>query len=193
MLTFLCLATAAWTHVHDRIEKIQVVMFALQEVIISCLYARAAHTYLQDRFAKRDKTRNAMCLLMVVQILAIAFDIAIVFMDFAGYLQLKFMSFSLVYAIKLELEFVALNQLVELSKMGVGGLPSHSFAMDAVPRVEENQAIVKSAASPAVHRVAPRRQDSLDGDMELESCGSRSSDATPGFITTLKQMKPRCE
>jgi hypothetical protein len=59
-----------------------------------------------------------MCLLLLVQFVAIAFDVAIAFMDFAGYLQLKFIVFSFAYAVKLELEFVALNQLVELSKMG---------------------------------------------------------------------------
>ncbi|KAI4605537.1 hypothetical protein J4E80_010599 [Alternaria sp. BMP 0032] len=56
-----------------------------------------------------------MCMLLLVQLVAVTFDVTIVFMDFAGYLQLKFGVFSFAYAVKLELEIVALNQLVELN------------------------------------------------------------------------------
>ena len=70
-----------------------------------------------------------MCMPLLVQLVAVTFDVTIVFMDFAGYLQLKFGVFSFAYAVKLELEFVALNQLVELSKMGLPGIASMSLGL----------------------------------------------------------------
>lgn len=164
-------------------------MFAVQEIIISCLYARAAHKYLQDRFAKKDKTRNAMCLLMFVQVLAIAFDFAIVFMDFAGYLQLKFISFSLVYAIKLELEFVALNQLVELSGMGVGGLPSISFAIDAGDPTDDSGRMVSPPAIITGGQISVNNLLPSDAGMDLEHCQSQSSRGTLDSRTALQRSK----
>jgi hypothetical protein len=174
----------AWTNVHNRVEKVQVVMFSVQDIIISCLYVRAAYQYLQGRFTTRSKARNTMALLLFVQVLAILFDVAIVFMDFAGYLQLKFMSFSLVYAIKLELEFIALNQLVELSQVGVPGLASMSFAIDAALKTNENERIVKNMATTAIQPVMPKAAaESLEMGLEL---GSRTSEISQdGYLPYL--------
>lgn len=165
-------------------------MFSIQEIIISCLYVRAAYQYLQGRFTQKGKTRNAMCLLLLVQILAITFDVAIVFMDFAGYLQLKFICFSFVYAIKLELEFVALNQLVELSSIGVPGLSSMSFAIDAALKTNENERLAKNTPNVAVQRVSSARKEDFNSDLELESCESRTSGNTLDFITTSQHVNP---
>ncbi|KAF2489065.1 hypothetical protein BU16DRAFT_440592, partial [Lophium mytilinum] len=104
-----------WQSPYSYMEKVQIVIFSLQEIAISFFYVRAAHQYLQSRFAQRGKTRQAMFLLLFVQIIIISVDIALIAIDFAGYLQLKLFIHSFVYSVKLELEFVVLNQLVELS------------------------------------------------------------------------------
>ncbi|KAF2023134.1 hypothetical protein EK21DRAFT_47103, partial [Setomelanomma holmii] len=105
-------------HVLDPFERVQIVMFSAQEMIISFFYVRAAYQYLKSRFAKKDKTRSAMFLLLLVQVAIVVVDVALIVIDFAGYLQLKLFIHSFVCSVKLELEFVVLNQLVELSRMG---------------------------------------------------------------------------
>jgi hypothetical protein len=180
------LATRAWKHVHDRVEKIQVVTFAVQDVILSCLYLRAAYQYLQGRFTQSSKTRSVMCLLLLVQLVAITFDVAIVFMDFAGYLQLKFIIFSFAYTMKLELEFVALNQLVELSKMGLPGIASMSLGDF---ETDENDVIVNKMPSTAIRTFSLARIGSGETSSDLRPCASQSSSSTLDFITTPRRME----
>jgi hypothetical protein len=162
------------------------VTFAVQDVVISCLYLRAAYQYLQGRFTHSSKTRNVMCLLLLVQLVAIIFDVAIVFMDFAGYLQLKFIVFSFAYAVKLELEFVALNQLVELSKMGLPGIPSMSLGAF---KTDDNDMIVNKMASTAVQPVPAAGKEPYETSLEMQSCASQSSRGTLEFITTPQQVE----
>jgi hypothetical protein len=180
------LGTRAWKHVHDRVEKIQVVTFAVQDIILSCLYLRAAYQYLQGRFTQSSKTRSVMCLLLLVQIVAITIDVAIVFMDFAGYLQLKFIVFSFAYAVKLELEFVALNQLVEMSKMGLPGIASMSLRAF---ETDENNVMVDRKLSTVVQTVSLAKMESGETSSDMRPCASQSSSGTLDFITTPRQME----
>lgn len=109
-------------------EKVQIIMFSLQETVISFFYVRSSYQYLKSRFSQRGETRRAMCLLLLVQAVIIAVDIALIVIDITGYSQLKLFIHSFVYSVKLELEFVVLNQLVELSRTKIPGIPSFSFA-----------------------------------------------------------------
>jgi hypothetical protein len=180
------LGTRAWKHVHDRVEKVQVVTFAVQDIILSCLYLRAAYQYLQGQFTKSSKTRSVMCLLLLVQLVAIILDVAIVFMDFAGYLQLKFIVFSFAYAVKLELEFVALNQLVELSKMGLPGIVSMSLGAF---KTDENDVMVDRKLSTVVQTFSLAKMGSGETSSDIQPCASQSSSGTLDFITTPRQME----
>jgi hypothetical protein len=63
-----------------------------------------------------------MSLLLAVQVIIICIDIALVVMEFASLTELKLFLHSFAYAVKLELEFVVLNQLVQLSQLGVAGI-----------------------------------------------------------------------
>lgn len=179
------LDTRAWKHVHDRVEKVQVVTFAVQDIILSCLYLRAAYQYLQGRFTQSSKTRSVMCLLLLVQFVAIAFDVAIVFMDFAGYLQLKFIVFSFAYAVKLELEFVALNQLVELSKMGLPGIASMSLKAF---KTDENEVMVNKMPSTTIRTFSVAKMGPGETSSDTPPCAPQSSSDTLDFITTPGQL-----
>ncbi|CAN9313324.1 unnamed protein product [Alternaria sp. RS040] len=172
-------------YVHDRVEKVQVVTFAVQDIILSCLYLRAAYQYLQGRFTQSSKTRSVMCLLLLVQFVVIAFDVAIVFMDFAGYLQLKFIVFSFAYAVKLELEFVALNQLVELSKMGLPGIASMSLRAF---ETDENDVMVNKMPSTAIRTPSVAKMGPGETSSDTRPCAPQSSSDTLDFITTPGQL-----
>ncbi|KAH7383346.1 hypothetical protein BKA66DRAFT_441678 [Pyrenochaeta sp. MPI-SDFR-AT-0127] len=172
----------AWQRIHDPLERVQIVMFSAQETIISFFYVRAAYQYLKNRFAQQDKTRSAMFLLLLVQVIIVAVDIALIVIDFAGYLQLKLFIHSFVYSVKLELEFVVLNQLVELSRMGIAGIPSFSF--DVAPSSKMDRSVTAEAKHPGlVELMLPFPSVTLDLESQ-RSRGSKTSRCSLDFITT---------
>jgi hypothetical protein len=115
----------AWLRVLNPFERVQITMFTVQESIIALMYIWATYKILVDRMVQqRQTTRNVLLLLFVVQTGVLMMDIVIIVLDLAGYFTLKAILHSWVYGIKLELEFVVLNQLVEIAKSGVPGLSS---------------------------------------------------------------------
>lgn len=117
----------AWLRILNPFERIQITMFTVQEVIISGLYMRATYKLLQERIIHHaDTTRKALLLLFVVQTVVIMLDIIVITLDLAGYFTLKAIIHSWVYGLKLELEFVVLNQLMEIAKAGIPGLSTVS-------------------------------------------------------------------
>jgi hypothetical protein len=120
-------AFANWYNVFKPMERVQIVMFSGQEILISSFYVRCAYQYLRSRYVQQKTVQRAMYLLLAVQALVVFIDVALIVIDFVGFLTLKLFIHSFVYCVKLELEFLVLNQLVELSKLGVPGLPSFSL------------------------------------------------------------------
>ncbi|EED22284.1 conserved hypothetical protein [Talaromyces stipitatus ATCC 10500] len=103
------------------VERIQIVMFSVQELILSGLYIYGTFKMAQDSFNSR--IRRTIALLITVQIIAICCSALLIILDFAGYYILKSFIHSFVYAIKLQLEFVILNEfrhLVTQPKSGSG-------------------------------------------------------------------------
>lgn len=129
----------AWGRANTPLERIQIIVFSGQECLLSFFYVKAAYQYLRSRFVQRGKTRKAMCLLLGVQVIIVVVDIALIAVDFANLLMLKLFIHSFIYSVKLELEFVVLNQLVELSRMGVPGLPSFSNSDGTTPGGESTK------------------------------------------------------
>ncbi|KAE9988203.1 hypothetical protein EG328_000159 [Venturia inaequalis] len=129
----------AWGRANTPLERIQIIVFSGQECLLSFFYVRAAYQYLRSRFVQRGKIRKTMCLLLGVQVIIIIVDIALIAVDFADLLMLKLFIHSFIYSVKLELEFVVLNQLVELSQMGVPGLPSFSNSDGTTPGGESTR------------------------------------------------------
>lgn len=119
--------------VNEVFEYVQICFFNTQEIVISSLYIYAAAIYLRDFShlgspSTRTKVRRAIILLLVIQAIVVLIDAAIIAIDLLGLAQLKGMIQSFVYCVKLELEFLVLNQLIEISRFGVPGLPSTARA-----------------------------------------------------------------
>jgi hypothetical protein len=144
---------------------------------------QAAYVYLRDfsqlgSTGTRAKARRAIFLLIIIQSVVIFIDAAVITIDMLGLQQLKRMINSFIYCAKLELEFLVLNQLIEISSMGVPGLPSTQRASAALDFVTAAPA----ATEPAMHmattvRVGHRGQD------EIEEWGQ---DANMNFGSDLK-------
>jgi hypothetical protein len=159
-----------WKSVFNIMERIQIVAFLSQEAIISFFYMRAAYQYLRSRFVQRGKTRKIMSFLLGVQLVVVIVDLAIIVIDFVGFLELKLFLHSFIYSVKLELEFLVLTQLVELSQLGVPGLPS--FSLDKSERRNDS----KSPLAPHVVDWTPT-QSPMSDSLSFES-SRRPSQAT---------------
>lgn len=171
----------AWERVHVPFERTKIIMFTTQEIVISLFYVRAAYQYLQGKFnTSKGKARRAMSLLLLIQVIIIGLDIAICTLNLVGEKQLKVIVHSFVYAIKLELEFVVLNQLIEISKMGLPGLPSARCVVksDSPDGAEDPKVVLRVGES----ELAACKSAS-DSAVDLESCKERESRCSLEFIT----------
>ena len=65
-----------------------------------------------------------MITMLVIQAIVVFVDASLITIDLLGLLQVKNTIHSFIYAVKLELEVLVLNQLVKISKLGLPGLPS---------------------------------------------------------------------
>jgi hypothetical protein len=177
--------------VHGPFEKTKVVMFSTQEIVISLFYVRAAYQYLQSQFnAHKGRARKSMTLLLLTQVIIIALDITIIVLDLIDYLQLKVIIHSFVYSVKLELEFVVLNQLIELSKTGVPGLPSIDIA-STEGRVSPSDDEEKGAVAAAMKHKSSALRVASDSAVDLALYGSHVTISTLDFITTPQHMSLR--
>ena len=107
-----------WLTVYHVYERIQLVVFTLQELIISIIYIRAAVTWLSP--GDPEGMRHTKQFLIYLNVLCIALDIAIVCEVFSGEWVYEEATQSLAYAIKLTLEFAVLNKVMEVYRLGPG-------------------------------------------------------------------------
>jgi hypothetical protein len=111
---------APWIAYSNVIEPLQGVVFTIQQLIISAVYIKAAWNHLQSSLATHKRVRKLMRSLIAVQALVFVVDVAVIVLECVGYFVLKMIIHSFIYSIKLEIEFVVLNQLVALSQAGAG-------------------------------------------------------------------------
>jgi hypothetical protein len=97
-------------------ERIQVTGFTIQEVILSAIYIHTTLQYLRTSFQK--STRRTISLLVAVQIVVILLDVIVITLDYCEYFTLKAVLHSFVYAVKLQLEFVILNDVKAMARKG---------------------------------------------------------------------------
>ncbi|XMA12835.1 hypothetical protein WAI453_005626 [Rhynchosporium graminicola] len=144
-------------------ERIQQTVFTIQETIMSCLYIYHTRKFLKIGYPMQ--TRKVVGLLLLVQLLVIALDVILTLFDYTDKFTLKCTVHPLVYAIKLKLEFIVLNQLQSLVKRGLtpglGAAPSLEDAKSSEnrPSLSPTQSPFPSARVPVsreLARQAPR-------------------------------------
>lgn len=114
----------------EIMERIQQTVFTLQETIISGLYIFYTRRFLNS--GSPHHTRKVIRLLVCVQALVIALDAGLTTFDFMNMFTLKCTIHPSVYALKLKLEFIVLNQLLSIVKRGlVPGLPNSLLVSDS--------------------------------------------------------------
>ncbi|KAK4173620.1 hypothetical protein QBC36DRAFT_348590 [Triangularia setosa] len=118
-----------WLLPMEIMERIQQTVFTLQETFLSGLYIFFTFQFLRlgteigdgmDKGGGDKVVKRVVGLLIGVQVLAIGLDAGLTAFDFLNMFTLKCTLHPFVYAVKLRLEFVVLNELVGIVK---GGLP----------------------------------------------------------------------
>ncbi|RMJ21456.1 hypothetical protein PHISP_07676 [Aspergillus sp. HF37] len=99
-------------------ERIQVVVFFIQESIISGLYVYKTCTLLRAdggiTEAHGEAGRRLMLHLIYMNVIVVALDTSIIALEFSGRYASQTAVKAFIYSVKLKLEFDILNQLVEL-------------------------------------------------------------------------------
>jgi hypothetical protein len=113
-------------------EKIQITAFALQEAIISGLYVYHTYKFLKPGAVfQKSNTKRVMRHLIVVNVFIIFLDFSLLGTEFANHYEIQTTYKSVVYSIKLKLEFDILNQLVKLTRSSVGGREAYPVSVSA--------------------------------------------------------------
>ena len=124
-------------HVFERIQQL---VFTLQETFISSMYIY--HTFRFLKLGYPTSTRKVIGLLVGVQLLVMALDTVLTTFDFLDKFVLKYTLHPFVYAVKVKLEFIVLNQLQTLVRGGISGSQQFDIRSTAGPgKVEAGQTI----------------------------------------------------
>ena len=107
-----------WLKIYNVFERIQLIVFTLQELVISTIYIQAAFKMLQS--TDSVDVRQTKKLLIYINILCIVLDIIFVIEVYTGDWIYKTGTQSLAYAIKLTVEFIILNKLLDIYRLGPG-------------------------------------------------------------------------
>ncbi|KAI6750922.1 hypothetical protein HG530_014372 [Fusarium avenaceum] len=123
--------TSKWRQPYSIMEKIQVTVFFIQEIIISSFYIIETIKLMRMERTMGNKrgSRRLMNHLIYVNILIILLDVTILGLEYADQYQYQTSYKAFVYSTKLKLEFTILNRLVEMTtgnKDGSSGPRSHT-------------------------------------------------------------------
>ena len=118
-----------WLSVYNVYERIQLIIFTLQELVISVIYIRAALKMLMP--SDPTDTRQTKKFLIYLNVLVIVLDVAFVIEVYSGEWVYKTGTQSLAYAVKLTVEFVVLNKLLDVYRLGPGACSACRRRLDS--------------------------------------------------------------
>jgi len=95
-------------------EKIQMTAFCFQEFVISAIYLWKTAQLLKCISKAKAGTRRIMWELLAINVIIILMDIALLTLEYSGQRAMEKSFKSVIYSVKLKLEFAVLNRLVDL-------------------------------------------------------------------------------
>lgn len=108
-------------------EKMELVAFSIQEIIISSLYIYETYRFLRPTNAAQEKGIIAVKKnLIYVNLVAICLDVSLISIEMAGQYKIQTTFKALVYSVKLGLEFSVLNTLRRATKGPRGRISNDS-------------------------------------------------------------------
>ncbi|TDZ53941.1 hypothetical protein CTRI78_v006649 [Colletotrichum trifolii] len=111
-------AQAAWIERYGVYEKVSIVVFTLQETLLTGIFARQGFLNLRPLFAFKTRSAKRMLwYLLGLFVLVFLLDMALVTLEYTSNFIFQTTSKPLVYSIKLKVEFTVLNRLLAFTKM----------------------------------------------------------------------------
>jgi len=105
-----------WAPMYNTMERIQLTIFCVQEVVISTVYIVATVRLLGSIY--HSKTRTVMMQLILVNSICLGMDVVLIGLEYSNNYVGETSVKPMIYAIKLKLEFAVLNQLMSLTRAG---------------------------------------------------------------------------
>jgi hypothetical protein len=106
-------STKSFGKAYDVVERIQMCVFFLQEVMLSGMYIWKALDILQ--ISDRKRSHHTMWQLFSINVIIIALDITLLALEFSSMHVAQQTIKGLIYCVKLKLELAILNKLVDVS------------------------------------------------------------------------------
>ncbi|KAF2656295.1 hypothetical protein K491DRAFT_597183 [Lophiostoma macrostomum CBS 122681] len=136
VLTFLTNLTASgsrWKGPYSVMERVQITMFFIQEVILSGIYIWKTTSMLRSegplfnapQNVRGTKGKQVLLHTILINLVIIALEVTLLGLEFSGLYDIQTSYKTAVYSVKLKMEFTILNQLINLVK---GNLRSSAIA-----------------------------------------------------------------
>ncbi|KAJ5640921.1 hypothetical protein N7528_000546 [Penicillium herquei] len=124
--------TSAFATGYNVMERIQLVGFCVQELIISGLYVWETCKLL--RLRPQGRPHGILLQLLAINIVILVLDVAVVAIEYIGYYAVQVMFKPVTYGIKLKLEYAILGKLVAIARGSYADeLPSSSQDIISFP------------------------------------------------------------
>lgn len=171
-----------FTRAFNIFERIQLIAFSLQEVVLSVIYSWEAVRLLKLR--PRGHYRGTLVQLLVVNLAMILMDAAVIGVQYSGYFDVHVSLKAMVYSIKLKLEYAILGKLVVFAESGSTSQPTDlsdfvdlSFHNNQQPTDSDSQARICDTPDYPLHeRVRVTSKQFTDPQSSSGSGGLSSSD-----------------
>ncbi|KAH2598194.1 hypothetical protein V6000_001764 [Aspergillus fumigatus] len=104
-----------FTRGYNVMERIQLIVFAVQECIISSTYVYETIKMLRLR-PPEARHRRMLLQLLLINIVILVLDVAVIGTQYAGYYPVQVMFKPVAYSIKFKLEYAILGRLIQIAK-----------------------------------------------------------------------------
>jgi hypothetical protein len=108
--------TGRWPRAYDIMERVQLIGFCIQELIISCIYVWETVKLL--RLRPEGRPQGILNQLLVINILILVLDISVVVIEYIGYYAVQVLFKPVAYSVKLKLEYAILGKLIAVARGG---------------------------------------------------------------------------
>ncbi|KAJ5787642.1 hypothetical protein N7457_002632 [Penicillium paradoxum] len=117
-----------WARGYSIMERIQVVGFCVQELIISGIYVWETVKLL--RLRPEGRPHGILNQLLLINILILVLDVSVVIIEYVGYYAVQVLFKPVAYSIKLKLEYAILGKLVAIARSGYDSQDLRSSARE---------------------------------------------------------------
>ncbi|KAL9013565.1 MAG: hypothetical protein Q9173_001754 [Seirophora scorigena] len=126
-----------YLYAFNRVERLQMTAFCIQEFIISGIYVYSTIKLLRPVY--HGRTRKVMMQLIWINSIIIAMDVVLLGMEYSSFYSIEATLKAMVYSIKLKLEFAVLNQLMTLANSSVSNHQRLDIHDDAEGQQQEKR------------------------------------------------------